>query len=169
LFLKGISLKSKWDVYVNKITLRTFPMTTAIQKGLSDKLFNLSQTKGLRAISYLAMIATAMVLFAVWQDAAALDTETLQDGSAQDEGGVAAGAGIEAGGAGTMILAEPVMWLLNFMNGTGGLLAALLGLLMTLYSAFVSKSLIGVLVSVGIALCALYGPDILINFFGAVI
>ena len=144
-------------------------MTTAIQKGLSDKLFNLSQTKGLRAISYLAMIATAMVLFAVWQDAAALDTETLQDGSAQDEGGVAAGAGIEAGGAGTMILAEPVMWLLNFMNGTGGLLAALMGLLMTLYSAFVSKSLIGVLISVGIALVALYGPDILINFFGAVI
>ncbi len=143
--------------------------TTAIQNRLSDKFYGLSQAKGMKAVSYVAMLAVAFVLFAVWQDVSAMDTETIAAGSSTDEGGIAAGEGIEAGGAGTMILAEPVMWLLNFMNGTGGLLAALLGLLMTLYSAFVSKSLIGVLVSVGIALCALYGPDILINFFGAVI
>ena len=140
--------------------------TTAIQS-LSDKFYGLSQTKSLKAVSYLAMLAVAFVLFAVWQDATAMETTDIAAGSS--EAGASAGEGITQGGAGTMILAEPVMWVLNFMNGTGGLLAALLGLLMTLYSAFVSKSLIGVLISVGIALCALYGPDILINFFGAVI
>jgi hypothetical protein len=145
-------------------------MTVAVQSGLSDKFYQLSQTKGVRAVSYVAMLAVTFVLFALWQDASALETDALANGSAgEEQGGGVAGEGIEIGGAGTMILAEPVMWLLNFMNGTGGLLAALLGLLMTLYSAFVSKSLVGVLVSVGIALCALYGPDILINFFGAVI
>lgn len=142
-------------------------MNTAAIQGLSDKFYNLSQAKGMKAISYFTMLAVAFMLFAAWQDASALETSEIANGSS--EAGATAGEGIEAGGAGTMILAEPVMWLLNFMNGTGGLLAALLGLLMTLYSAFVSKSLIGVLISVGIALSALYGPDILINFFGAVI
>lgn len=135
-------------------------MTTLTQKA-GDALFQLADSRLGKAISYVALAVVAVVLFALMSEANALQVDS--SGAVTSTGGTV---DMDNGGG---ILNEPITWLLNFMRGTGGLLAALLGLLMTLYSAFVSKSLIGAILSVGIALCALYGPDILINFFGAVI
>jgi len=134
-------------------------MTTLTQK-TGDALFQLANSRLGKAISYVALAVVSVVLFALMSDANALQIDA--------SGNVTGGNNVDMDNGGG-ILNEPITWLLNFMRGTGGLLAALLGLLMTLYSAFVSKSLIGAILSVGIALCALYGPDILINFFGAVI
>ena len=135
-------------------------MTTLTQKA-GDALFQLADSRLGKAISYVALAVVAVVLFALMSEANALQVDS--------SGAVTSTSGTVDMDNGGGILNEPITWLLNFMRGTGGLLAALLGLLMTLYSAFVSKSLIGAILSVGIALCALYGPDILINFFGAVI
>lgn len=135
-------------------------MTTLTQKA-GDALFQLADSRLGKAISYVALAVVAVVLFALMSEANALQVDS--------SGAVTSTSGTVDMANGGGILNEPITWLLNFMRGTGGLLAALLGLLMTLYSAFVSKSLIGAILSVGIALCALYGPDILINFFGAVI
>ena len=135
-------------------------MTTLTQKA-GDALFQLADSRLGKAISYVALAVVAVVLFALMSEANALTVDS--------SGAVTSNSGDVDMNNGGGILNEPITWLLNFMRGTGGLLAALLGLLMTLYSAFVSKSLIGAILSVGIALCALYGPDILINFFGAVI
>lgn len=134
-------------------------MTTLTQKA-GDALFQLADSRLGKAISYVALAVVAVVLFALMSEANALQIDAT--------GNVTGGKDVDMDNGGG-ILNEPITWLLNFMRGTGGLLAALLGLLMTLYSAFVSKSLIGAILSVGIALCALYGPDILISFFGAVI
>lgn len=134
-------------------------MTTLTQKA-GDALFQLADSRVGKAISYVALAIVAVILFALMSEANALQIDA--------SGNVTGGNNVDMDNGGG-ILNEPITWLLNFMRGTGGLLAALLGLLMTLYSAFVSKSLIGAILSVGIALCALYGPDILINFFGAVI
>lgn len=134
-------------------------MTTLTQKA-GDALFQLAYSRVGKAISYVALAIVAVILFALMSEANALQIDA--------SGNVTGGNNVDMDNGGG-ILNEPITWLLNFMRGTGGLLAALLGLLMTLYSAFVSKSLIGAILSVGIALCALYGPDILINFFGAVI
>ena len=135
-------------------------MTTLTQKA-GDALFQLADSRLGKAISYVALAVVAVVLFALMSEANALQIDS--------SGAVTSTSGTVDMNNGGGILNEPIVWLLNFMRSTGGLLAALLGLLMTLYSAFVSKSLIGAILSVGIALCALYGPDILIDFFGAVI
>lgn len=133
---------------------------TTLKQTAGDALFKLTNSRPAKIVSYVAMALVAVVLFAVFSEANALQIDA--------SGNVTGGNNVDMDNGGG-ILNEPIAWLLNFMRGTGGLLAALLGLLMTLYSAFVSKSLIGAILSVGIALCALYGPDILISFFGAVI
>lgn len=134
---------------------------TTLKQSAGDVLHQMANSRVAKAVSYVAITVLAVIVFAFLNDANALTIDA--------SGNVTSGSGDVDMDNGGGILNEPIAWLLNFMRGTGGLLAALLGLLMTLYSAFVSKSLIGAILSVGIALCALYGPDILINFFGAVI
>lgn len=141
-----------------------------LQRGLVMQLvaskFNLqalTQSKAFRFANYLVMSLVVVALFAVMNNAMAIDESTLGtdlNAPTGNPGDVAT--------AGT-VLGAPVNWLLKFMNGTGGLLAAMLGLLLTLYSAFVAKSLVGTILSVGIALVALYGPKVLMAFFGATI
>ncbi|MCK4083690.1 hypothetical protein HCY52_07665 [Acinetobacter radioresistens] len=129
--------------------------------------FNLqafTQSKAFRFANYVVMSLVVVALFAIMNNAMAIEESSL-------------GTDLNASGSGTAgdvntastVLGAPVNWLLKFMNGTGGLLAAMLGLLLTLYSAFVAKSLVGTILSVGIALVALYGPKVLMAFFGATI
>lgn len=123
----------------------------------------LTQSKAFRFTNYLVMSLVVVALFAVMNNAMAIDEASLGtnlDAPTGDAGDVETAA---------TVLGAPVNWLLKFMNGTGGLLAAMLGLLLTLYSAFVAKSLVGTILSVGIALVALYGPKVLMAFFGATI
>lgn len=153
-----IIINRSYRIIIN-VNISEIHMTTLTQKA-GDALFQLADSRLGKAISYVALAVVAVVLFALMSEANALQIDAT--------GNVTGGKDVDMDNGGG-ILNEPITWLLNFMRGTGGLLAALLGLLMTLYSAFVSKSLIGAILSVGIALCALYGPDILISFFGAVI
>ncbi|WP_436658751.1 hypothetical protein [Acinetobacter sp. P1(2025)] len=128
--------------------------------------FNLdavTKTKAFRFASYVCLSLFVVTLFAMMNNALAIEESSLGtdlNATTGEAGDVAT--------AGT-VLGAPVNWLLTFMNGTGGLLAAMLGLLLTLYSAFVAKSLVGAILSVGIALVALYGPKVLMAFFGATI
>lgn len=69
--------------------------------------------------------------------------------------------------SGGNVLQQPLFWLLNFLKGTGGLFAAVLALLFTIFEAFVRKNLVGAILSFAVALVALYGPGILTTFFGA--
>lgn len=128
-------------------------------------LASLKQTKAFRITSYVLLSLFAVSLFALLNQAMAIEESSL--GTNLNPAGSTGGAG-DVNTAST-VLGAPVNWLLKFMNGTGGLLAAMLGLLLTLYSAFVAKSLVGAILSVGIALVALYGPKVLMAFFGATI
>lgn len=126
-------------------------------------LASLKQTKAFRITSYVLLSLFAVSLFALLNQAMAIEESTLGTNL-----NATTGAAGDVNTAST-VLGAPVNWLLKFMNGTGGLLAAMLGLLLTLYSAFVAKSLVGAILSVGIALVALYGPKVLMAFFGATI
>ena len=127
-------------------------------------LGQISQTKAFRFVSYVCLSLFVASLFAMLNNALAIEESSLgTDLNASGSGNAG-----DVSTAGT-VLGAPVNWLLTFMNGTGGLLAAMLGLLLTLYSAFVAKSLVGAILSVGIALVALYGPKVLMAFFGATI
>lgn len=126
-------------------------------------LASLKQTKAFRITSYVLLSLFAVSLFALLNQAMAISESSLGTNL-----NATTGAAGDVNTAST-VLGAPVNWLLKFMNGTGGLLAAMLGLLLTLYSAFVAKSLVGAILSVGIALVALYGPKVLMAFFGATI
>lgn len=123
----------------------------------------LTQSKAFRFANYVVMSLVVVTLFAIMNNAMAIEESSLGT-----DLNAATGAAGDVNTAST-VLGAPVNWLLKFMNGTGGLLAAMLGLLLTLYSAFVAKSLVGTILSVGIALVALYGPKVLMAFFGATI
>lgn len=126
-------------------------------------LTTIKQSKAVRFVSYVCLTLFVASLFAVLNQAMAIEESSLGTNL-----NATTGAAGDVNTAST-VLGAPVNWLLKFMNGTGGLLAAMLGLLLTLYSAFVAKSLVGAILSVGIALVALYGPKVLMAFFGATI
>lgn len=69
----------------------------------------------------------------------------------------------------SLLLSEPTLWLYNFLKGTGGFLIALISLICGLYSAIVSKSLIGVMLSILVEVVAHFWIDAIFTFFGAVI
>lgn len=69
----------------------------------------------------------------------------------------------------SLLLSEPTLWLYNFLKGTGGLLIALISLTCGLYSAIVSKSLMGVMLSIIVEVVAHFGIDAMFVFFGATI
>lgn len=123
----------------------------------------LTQSKAFRFANYVVMSLVVAAVFAIMNQAMAIDETTLGTDITVTNGN---GGNVDSA---STILGAPVNWLLKFMSGTGGLLAAMLGLLLTLYSAFVAKSLVGTILSVGIALVALYGPKVLMAFFGATI
>lgn len=104
----------------------------------------------------LALIALAIVVFA-GTDAHAVTVASGANGAVSTTGTTGSG----------NLLAAPVLWLQQFMKGTGGLLAALLALMWTLYEAFVSKDVKGAGVAIGVGLIAIYGPTVLGTFFGA--
>lgn len=76
---------------------------------------------------------------------------------------------LENMGVGSNVLSEPIIWLYNFMKGTGGLLIALISLTCALYSAIVLKSLMGVFLSISVEIIGHYFIDAMFVFFGAVI
>ena len=75
-----------------------------------------------------------------------------------------ANATTDTGGA---FLKDTVDFFIAFMKGYGGLLAAMLGLVWTLFEAFVNKSLQGVAIAIGVSIIAVYGPAAVKTFFGA--
>jgi hypothetical protein len=128
--------------------------------------FNLqafTQSKAFRFTNYALMLMSVIALYSVMNSALAINESDLGDNlgdTQEDAGDVTVAAGI---------LGAPVNWLISFLSGTGGLLATVIALAFAVYSAIAAKSLAGVIICFGIALTAIYGPSILLAFFGAVI
>lgn len=76
---------------------------------------------------------------------------------------------IQDAGTASLLLSQPTLWLYNFLKGTGGLLIALISFTCGLYSAIVSKSLMGVMLSIIVEVIAHFWIDAIFVFFGAVI
>ena len=118
-----------------------------------------------RKISYFAALALLVVI------AYAFTIEFASALTVGTNGTITAGTGSQSTAAtlttGGNVLQQPLYWLLNFLKGTGGLFAAVLALLFTIFEAFVRKNLVGAILSFAVALVALYGPGILTTFFGA--
>lgn len=114
-----------------------------------------ASSKAARLMSYVALLFTAIFLFTLLNDTNAITETQLKNASA---------AGADKSGT---LLNTPVLWVINFLKGTGGLFAAVLAFVMTLYAAVVAKSLMGIVISIGIGIAAVFGPTILMSFFGA--
>ena len=74
-------------------------------------------------------------------------------------------ASIDANDA-TNSLIVPVEWLVNFLEGTGGLFAAMCGLVIGLYAAVVNHSLWQVACSIVFEMVLHYMPPVLCMIFG---
>lgn len=121
---------------------------------------NISQfisKKATRLVSYLSLVVFSVVAFAAMNESMAITQDQLE-----------ADAGTGAENSGT-VLNVPVLWVINFLQGTGGLFATVVAFIMTLYAAIVAKSLMGIIIAVGIGIAAVFGPDILMSIFGAII
>jgi conjugal transfer pilus assembly protein TraA len=63
---------------------------------------------------------------------------------------------------------EIVTWLKNMLEGSGGKFIAILGFAIALGSGLLKGSLTGIVFGLGLALSAVYGPNILSGMFSAV-
>ena len=113
--------------------------------------------KATRIMSYITLAVFAVIIFS-----------TVNQSSAITEAGLklASGTGVENSGK---VMNTPVLWVINFLKGTGGLFATVLAFVMTLYAAVIAKSLMGIVIAVGIGIAAVFGPAILMSIFGAAI
>ena len=114
------------------------------------KKFNfadLVSSKAARLMSYITLAVVAVIMF-----------------TAMNQLKTASGAGAEQSGT---VMNTPVLWVINFLKGTGGLFATVLAFVMTLYAAVIAKSLMGIIIAVGIGIAAVFGPSILMSIFGA--
>ena len=113
--------------------------------------------KATRIMSYITLAVFAVIIFS-----------TVNQSSAITEAGLklASGTGVDNSGK---VMNTPVLWVINFLKGTGGLFATVLAFVMTLYAAVIAKSLMGIVIAVGIGIAAVFGPAILMSIFGAAI
>lgn len=122
------------------------------------KKFNfadLVSSKAARLMSYITLAVVAVIMFAAMNESSAITEAQLK---------TASGAGAEQSGT---VMNTPVLWVINFLKGTGGLFATVLAFVMTLYAAVIAKSLMGIIIAVGIGIAAVFGPSILMSIFGA--
>ena len=125
------------------------------QNKLSFKEF--TSNKAARLMSYVTLAVFTVIMFAMVNESSAITEASLK---------TAAGAGADQSGT---VMNTPVLWVINFLKGTGGLFATVLAFVMTLYAAVVAKSLMGIIIAVGIGIAAVFGPAILMSIFGAAI
>jgi hypothetical protein len=122
------------------------------------KKFNfadLLSSKAARLMSYITLALVAVVMFTAMNESSAITEAQLK---------TASGAGADKSGT---VMNTPVLWVINFLKGTGGLFATVLAFVMTLYAAVIAKSLMGIIIAVGIGIAAVFGPAILMSIFGA--
>lgn len=122
------------------------------------KKFNfadLVSSKAARLMSYITLAVVAVIMFTAINESSAITEAQLKNAS---------GAGAENSGT---VMNTPVLWVINFLKGTGGLFATVLAFVMTLYAAVIAKSLMGIIIAVGIGIAAVFGPSILMSIFGA--
>lgn len=125
---------------------------------LSKFNFNdLKTNKYLRMTSYVALAICFMLLAIALNDVFAITEASLNDTAAM---------GVDGSG---QVLNTPVLWTIRFLEGTGGLFATVLAFCLALYSAIFAKSLMGIILAIGIAIAAVFGPAILMSVFGAII
>lgn len=117
----------------------------------------IASNKAARLMSYLTLAVVAVIMFAMVNDSSAITEANLK---------AVAGTGAEQSGT---VMNTPVLWVINFLKGTGGLFATVLAFVMTLYAAVIAKSLMGIVIAVGIGIAAVFGPAILMSIFGAAI
>ena len=106
-------------------------------------------------MSYITLAVVAVIMFTAMNESSAITEAQLK---------TASGAGADQSGT---VMNTPVLWVINFLKGTGGLFATVLAFVMTLYAAVIAKSLMGIIIAVGIGIAAVFGPSILMSIFGA--
>ena len=111
--------------------------------------------KATRIMSYITLAVFAVIIFSTVNQSSAITEASLK---------LASGAGVDNSGT---VMNTPVLWVINFLKGTGGLFATVLAFVMTLYAAVIAKSLMGIVIAVGIGIAAVFGPAILMSIFGA--
>ena len=116
-----------------------------------------ASNKAARITSYVTLAVFTIIMFAMVNESSAITEASLK---------TAAGAGADQSGT---VMNTPVLWVINFLKGTGGLFATVLAFVMTLYAAVIAKSLMGIVIAVGIGIAAVFGPAILMSIFGAAI
>ena len=122
------------------------------------KKFNfadLVSSKAARLMSYITLAVVAVIMFTAMNESSAITEAQLKTASSD---------GAENSGT---VMNTPVLWVINFLKGTGGLFATVLAFVMTLYAAVIAKSLMGIIIAVGIGIAAVFGPSILMSIFGA--
>lgn len=118
---------------------------------------DLVSKKAARITSYITLAVFSVMMFAMVNESMAISANDLTQTS-----------GVGAENSGT-VMNTPVLWVINFLEGTGGLFATVLAFVMTLYAAVIAKSLMGIVIAVGIGIAAVFGPAILMSIFGAAI
>lgn len=118
---------------------------------------DLASKKATRLMSYITLAVVAVIMFAMVNESSAITEANLKAASTD---------GAENSGT---VMNTPVLWVINFLKGTGGLFATVLAFVMTLYAAVIAKSLMGIVIAVGIGIAAVFGPSILMSIFGAII
>ncbi len=113
--------------------------------------------KATRIMSYITLAVFAVIIFSTVNQSSAITEASLK---------LASGTGADKSGT---VMNTPVLWVINFLKGTGGLFATVLAFVMTLYAAVIAKSLMGIVIAVGIGIAAVFGPAILMSIFGAAI
>ena len=113
--------------------------------------------KATRIMSYITLAVFAVIIFSTVNQSSAITEASLK---------LASGTGVDNSGT---VMNTPVLWVINFLKGTGGLFATVLAFVMTLYAAVIAKSLMGIVIAVGIGIAAVFGPAILMSIFGAAI
>ncbi len=113
--------------------------------------------KATRIMSYITLAVFAVIIFSTVNQSSAITEASLK---------LASGTGADNSGT---VMNTPVLWVINFLKGTGGLFATVLAFVMTLYAAVIAKSLMGIVIAVGIGIAAVFGPAILMSIFGAAI
>ena len=116
---------------------------------------DLVSSKAARLMSYITLAVVAVIMFTAMNESSAITEAQLK---------TASGAGADQSGT---VMNTPVLWVINFLKGTGGLFATVLAFVMTLYAAVIAKSLMGIIIAVGIGIAAVFGPSILMSIFGA--
>ncbi|BBL22315.1 hypothetical protein [Acinetobacter radioresistens] len=126
-----------------------------VQKKFS--IADFASQKAARLMSYITLAVATVIMFAMINESMAISVTDLEGTS-----------GTGAAESGT-VMNTPVLWVINFLEGTGGLFATVLAFVMTLYAAVIAKSLMGIIIAIGIGIAAVFGPAILMSIFGAII